>query len=217
MNLAYNRILAIAATCTLLSLPVLAQTSPSDQSQASAGVASSESAGALHLVPASALLLDTLDAKKLQPGASFTARLNTKVHLANGTELPAGTVLQGTVTSDDMNLQGTSKLALQFTTAQLKNGQSVPIKAAIVGLYSNDGLDDDAYNGWADWTKQTVGVEQLDVLSGVDLHSKIDSQNSGVFVTTRKDDVKLGRGSNFSLAIAAEPGAQTNPAAASGN
>jgi hypothetical protein len=179
-------------------------------------VASSESAGALHLVPASALLLDTLDAKKLQPGASFTARLNTKVHLANGTELPAGTVLQGSVTSDDMNLQGTSKLALQFTTAQLKGGQSVPIKAAIVGLYSNDGPDD-AYNGWADWTKQTVGVEQLDVMSGVDLHSQIDSQNSGVFVTTKKDDVKLGRGSNFSLAIAAEPGAQTTRAASSGN
>jgi hypothetical protein len=215
MNLVHNRILAIAATCTLLCLPVLAQTSPSDQSQGSAGVASSESAGALHLVPATALLLDTLDAKKLEPGASFTARLNTRVHLANGTELPPGTVLQGAVTSDDMNLQGTSKLALQFTTARLKDGQSVPIKAAIVGLYSNDGFDD-AYNGWADWNQQTVGVDQLDAMSGVDLHSKIDSQNSGVFVTTRKDDVKLGRGSNFSLAIAAEPGAQTN-STSSGN
>jgi hypothetical protein len=215
MNLAHHRILAIAATCTILSLPVLAQTSPSDQSQASAGVASSESAGALHLVPATALLLDSLDAKKLEPGASFTARLNTKVHLANGTELPAGTVLKGAITSDEMNLQGTSKLALQFTTAQLKDGQSVPIKAAIVGLYSNDGSED-AYNGWADWNQQTVGVEQLDVMSGVDLHSKIDGQNSGVFVTTKKDDVKLGRGSNFSLAIAAEPGAQTN-STSSGN
>jgi len=209
MNLAYNRILAIAATCTLLSLPVLAQTSPSDQSQGSAGAASSESAGSLHLVPASALLVDSLDAKKLEPGASFTAKLNTKVHLANGTELPAGTVLHGTVTSDDMNLQGTSKLALQFTTAQLKGGQSVPIKAAIVGLYFNDGSDD-AYNGWDDWNQQTEGVEQLDAISGVDLHSKIDSRNSGVFVTTKKDDVKLKEGSNFSLAIAAEPGAQTN-------
>jgi hypothetical protein len=172
-------------------------------------VASSESAGALHLVPASALLLDSLDAKKVEPGASFTARLNTKVHLANGTELPAGTLLKGAVTSDDMNLQGTSKLALQFTTAQLKDGQSVPIKAAIVGVYSNDDSED-AYNGWANWNKQTEGVEQLDAISGVDLHSKIDGQNSGVFVTTRKDDVKLKEGSNFSLAIAAEPGAQTN-------
>ncbi len=33
-----------------------------------------------------------------------------------------------------MNQSGTSKLALRFTNAKLKNGQTVPIKATIVGI-----------------------------------------------------------------------------------
>jgi hypothetical protein len=35
-----------------------------------------------------------------------------------------------------MQQQGTSKLALRFVQARLKNGSSVPIKATIVGFYS---------------------------------------------------------------------------------
>ena len=40
-------------------------------------------------------------------------------------------------------------------------------------------------------------------MSGVDLHSKIASMNSGVLVSTKKDDVKLKEGTEFGLAIAA--------------
>lgn len=38
----------------------------------------------------------------------------------------------------------------------------------------------------------------------MDLHSKVDSQNSGIFVATTKDDGKLGKGSGLNLALAAE-------------
>jgi hypothetical protein len=44
-------------------------------------------------------------------------------------------------------------------------------------------------------------LDQLDVAPGVDLHSNIASQNSGVFVSTRKDDVKLKQGSQIQFAI----------------
>jgi hypothetical protein len=38
-------------------------------------------------------------------------------------------------------------------------------------------------------------MDQENVVSGVDLHSKISSQNSGVFVSTKKADIKLHAGS----------------------
>ena len=43
-------------------------------------------------------------------------------------------------------------------------------------------------------------------MSGVDLHSKIADSNSGVFVSTKKDDVKLPRGYGIALAIAPRTG-----------
>ena len=52
-----------------------------------------------------------------------------------------------------------------------------------------------------DWTPATVQIDQENVASGVDLHSKISSQNSGVFVSTKKDDIKLRAGSEIQFAI----------------
>jgi hypothetical protein len=54
-------------------------------------------------------------------------------------------------------------------------------------------------------------VDQLNALSGVDLHSKIASNNSGVLVSTKNDDVKLRAGTEFALAIAEQPNGPQNP------
>ena len=169
----------------------------------------------MKMVKARAQLLRSLDAKKLEPGANFQAKLDKTVHLDNGPELPGGTILKGTVEADDMNVSGNSKLVLRFSSAQLKDGQTVPIKATIVGLYKPG---DDSAGSWYDmdtpppntWNNGTLAVDQIGVESGVDLHSKISSRNSGVFVTTKKDDVKLPQGSDINLAIAASHGAQQN-------
>ena len=59
-----------------------------------------------------------------------------------------------------------------------------------------------------DWSAKTLQLDQENVVSGVDLHSKISSQNSGVFVSTKKDDVKLKAGSEIQFAIA--PAASNN-------
>lgn len=174
---------------------------------------------ARQMVPARAELLKALDAKQLQPGAAFEAKLTGKVHLANGPELPSGTILKGQVAADDMNVSGSSKLALQFTSAQLKDGQSVPIKATIVGLYphpddSESGDESDTASVPNTWNRHTLQIDQLGVTGGVDLHSKVASQNSGVFVATSRDDVRLNKGMQLSLAIAsgATAGQQGQPA-----
>ena len=86
--------------------------------------------------PASAILVDSLDSVKDQSGRTVSAKLQGKVSLTDGTELPRGTMLLGKVTTDDMQQQGTSKLALRFDQARLKNGTTVPIRATIVGFYA---------------------------------------------------------------------------------
>jgi hypothetical protein len=96
----------------------------------------------------------------------------------------------------------------------LKNGQTIPIKATIVALYVpddlagySDGEENQVPNSWNDGT---LSVDQVGVVKGVDLHSKISSQNSGVFVS-EKNYVKLPAGSELALAIAVSNNAPTNP------
>jgi hypothetical protein len=167
------------------------------------------------MVPVQIVLEKGLDARKIQPGQQFKARLDNTVHLKNGPELPHGTVLVGQVATDDLQMQGTSKLALRFTDAQLKDGKDIPIKATIVavdpsGNLSPNGTPADEVNSV--WDHSMLQIDQVGALSGVDLHSRISSPNSGVFVTTSKDDVKLGAQSRMTVAIAARQGGQANPA-----
>lgn len=201
--------LMLAATLSLVPIPLLASQAASNPAEpaAGSGTSASDMAGtreAKRMVPATADLLETVDARKMQPGADFKARLDDKVHLANGLELPSGTILEGTVATDDLNLTGNSKLALKFTQAELKDGKTIPIKATIVGVFtgSNDTYDGYMTNPPNIWDQKTVAIDQIHAISGVDLHSRIAGSNSGVFVTTSKDDIKLARGDGFDLAIA---------------
>lgn len=159
------------------------------------------------MVRGRAELMRTVDAKKDHSGSAVEAKLRQNLMLTNGTELPNGTILVGAVTMDDMHEQGMARLALRFNQARLKNGTTVPIKATIVGFFAPGANDYDGYpqkggdqvpNSWTDGTLQ---VDQLNVIGGVDLHSKIASANSGVFVSAKKDNIKLDKGSELQFAI----------------
>ena len=216
-----TRVAVIAATLSLLPVSLFAQSANVDP--ASARADQSIQAGqseATRMVPASVVLLNTIDARKMSPGADFKAKLYGKIHLIDGPELPSGTIFNGTVVRVDMNDPETRKIVLKFTTAQLKNGTEVPIKATIVAVYTpqnqvgysyEEGASPDAPN---DWNPGILSVEQLGVTSGVDLRSKIAGNNSGVFTTSKKDDVKLSKGSDLSLAVAAAQATQQSSAEA---
>jgi uncharacterized lipoprotein YbaY len=174
----------------------------------------SDSAGAnqaAQMVAAIATLPRTLDADKDHLDSTFEAELDHKVILADGTVLPSHTVLNGTITRDDMQAAGKSQFAVRFDRAQLKNGKTVPIKATIVDI-ARPTYDTDEYAVTNDWTNQTLSVEQLNVVSGVDLHSEIAGNDSAVFVSTKKHDVKVPAGSELKLAIglAADASTPTN-------
>lgn len=160
------------------------------------------------MVPAEATLVEPLDQKKLQAGQQFHATLAGKVQLKNGSELPKGTVLVGTVAANEQNPAGGSKMVLRFTTAQLKDGKTVPVKVTIVGVYAAGSESDRLSNVW---TKKAGETQQLNVYAGVDLHSDTASNDSGSFVSSGKSQVKLLKGSGFSLAIGAQQDAPGGP------
>ncbi len=180
-----------------------AQNSFASESNVSASASQSE---ASQMVPAQAVLDKGIDARKMQPGEQFRATLSETVYLKNGTELPRDTVLVGTIATDQMRDGGTSTLALRFTQAQLRGGKVIPIQADIMGVAgpTSDSPDPNYPNeAIAPWDGKSIQVDETGAISGVELHSSIGSQNSGVFVSKKKDEMKLSAGSQISLAIAA--------------
>jgi hypothetical protein len=166
---------------------------------------------AAQFVPAQAVLEKDLDARKTQAGQQFRATLTSATRLKNGMELPRGTELVGTVATDNTDSNGGSTLALQFTQAQLKGGKTIPIEATIVGVAPP--ADSTSWDGTAGqappdpWNGSALQVDQIGVLHHVDLHSRIAGENSGVFVSKKKEDMKFAAKSQIALAIGA-PGTE---------
>lgn len=212
MKRALSACLSLAALSLVYVIPQLALAKTPGQSMATQDTAQ-QIAGkheARMMVPTQAALIRAIDARKAMLGDTVRAKLSMKARLKNGTELPSGTILIGTVTADDLNMAGKAKLTLRFTDAKLKNGKVIPIKATIVGLFPPSGADgfdntgapgDQIANTWND---QTLQVDELEAVSGVDLHSRVASKNSGTLVSTRKKDIKLPAGSELALAIGAQ-------------
>lgn len=186
-----NLLLPLSFTAALL-LPSIAQAAHGKPASA---VAIGDTAGVVELT-------HSLDARKLSNGATVQARLIDTVHLPDGTKLPSGTLLTATVVNDSLQ-DGNVRLALRFTTAQLKHGATVPLHARIVAAATgadNDGEPDEPLvPDTLDNVSPSGDVQ--DVVSGVNLHSQDSSANSGVFVSKTKDDVKLPSGMQMELAL----------------
>ena len=206
--------LSIAAASLVLLTPQLTRAqnpaSPATDDTAMSSPAAQQLAA--QMVSGQAHLLNALDARKAQVGQPFEAAVDNTIHLKDGSELAHGTVLVGQVVTDEMNINAASRLALRFTQAKLKDGKTLPIHAMIVGVAGPPN-----YDGYASsdnstppaWTRGMLQIDERGALGDVDLHSRIMGANSGVLVSTKKDDVKLVAGSQLSLAISAQSGQDT--------
>jgi len=196
--------IATAAFTLLIAQFASAQAAPSKDNSS---MAMQE---AMQMVHALVSPTQTIDATKVQQGDPIKATLTEQVQLKNGTELPRGTELTGQVTVDQMQNDGTYRLALVFSNAQLKNGTVIPIKATIMRVYPPVGyhpVGDALYYAYANthyWTDRTVQVDQPDALKGVALQSRIAGDNSGAFVSKQKDEIRLSTDTLLDLAIAAQ-------------
>lgn len=173
-----------------------------NQSTNSAPMRVSAKREAARMVPAAADLKTTLDGRKLHSGEHFEAVLQQNVQLKNGPKLDHGTVLLGIVTMDRMS-PGNARLSVRFTQARLKDGQTIPVKATVVDIAeppsgASMNLADDS----AAWNPHTLRVDEIGAIADVDMHSNIAGSNSAVFVSKKKDDVKLSAGSQIVVAIA---------------
>ena len=112
--------------------PTPAQADPSPTGQAP-NPAANEAAINVELKPVKGELVSKLDSKKAKVGDSVVVKTDEKLTAADGTEIPKGSKLIGHVALVHPHSKDTqnSQMALLFDQAQLKNGQSMPIKSTI--------------------------------------------------------------------------------------
>lgn len=155
------------------------------------------------MVAAAAELETSIDSKQIAPGDQIKAKLTRGIHLASGEKLPAGTELVGRVTADRSKPDNV-RVALRFDRAILKHGKTIPVEAMIVSILpSPSSYYGTGSSGAGDsWTKKTLQVEQIGAVHGADLNARIGGRNSGVITSHKDKDVRIGAGTNLSLAIA---------------
>ncbi len=203
---------AVVAAATFICPLAARATSPAKTSAPNASSAlAAAKREATRMVPASAVLVQQIDARKVHSGQQFRARLTQTVRLKNGAVLPKGTTLIGTIAKDAMHPDGTSRLILQFTQADMKNGKTIPVVAAIMGVSQPAVWELDDSTEYPDtWDGTTLKVDEINAVSDFDLNSMIAGPNSGVFVSKKKDEVKLDNQTQLSLAIAAQDAHEQN-------
>jgi hypothetical protein len=164
----------------------------------SVGAASAQS-----LVGVNAKLDRALDSSNATVGQSVTARLDGTV-TAGGTKLPRGTELIGKV-AEVKNEGSPVSVSLLFTSAKLKDGKDIPIKATVLAAFPQSG---DYANGESAVGQPPVQVDASSAfdqppggLGHVALTSAVKNQNSGTFTST-KGDFRLEAGTYLQVGIA---------------
>lgn len=162
------------------------------------------SAGAFALSPSAQLeagnarLTRELDSAHAMKGQMITAKLTQTIETPEGLKLPSGTELMGFVDQVQASHdKSPARLSLTFDKAQLKDGKDVAIKATLVAV---------APSGAPDYLETKVaGNDSFDqepgLLSGVNLHSKVQSKSSGT-LTSRDKNIHLVDGTQMQIAIA---------------
>jgi hypothetical protein len=175
-------------------------------------------ASAQSLVGVNAKLDRTLDSKSAASGQAVAARLDGTVTTADGTKLPKGTELIGKV-ADVKNANGSPvSLSLVFTSAKLKDGREIPVKATVIAAYPQidpvgANLGDVAVQpAPAQVSPDGVFQQQPGALSHVSLTSAVKDHDSATF-SSNNGNFKLQAGTNLQVGIGPASAATSTNAA----
>lgn len=128
----------VATIAAVLSFPIAAcvaqsATATADTQASAAASAQSNAITNRYMTSVDTELTSKLDSKNAAVGQEVTAKTKQTAKLADGTTLPKGTKLVGHVTHVQAQSkdQPYSALAMTFDRAELKGGQSVPLRSVI--------------------------------------------------------------------------------------
>jgi hypothetical protein len=197
-----NLSLGVATASFLLAGSALAQPMHSSQTNES-------SARQWQMKAVNARLDHELDAQSAHVGEAVEVRLDRTVKTANGAKLPGGTEVWGKVVKVETSQNGSpSTMTLRFTTAELKNGQKVPVKVTVIGAYPANARSNyvNAMGGILPPAPRHINpqdkyTEEPGLLRHIEMKSAVQGHNSATF-TDRDGNVKLNRGTYLQLAIA---------------
>lgn len=146
-------------------------------------------ASAQSLVGVNTRLDHTLDSKTAAAGQVVTVKLDGPVKTADGIDLPRGTELVGKVAAVK-NDGGASSVSLVFTTAKLKSGKEVPVKATVLAAYPPSAGEGATYSidtigeAPAQVTSDRTFAQQPGSLRHVAMTSAVKDNVSGTFSST---------------------------------
>jgi hypothetical protein len=174
------------------------------------------SAGAQSLAGVTTTLDHTLESKSATVGQPVTAKLTGSLK-SDGLDLPRGTDLVGKVAEVRAAQNGTpASISVVFTTAKLKDGKEVPVKATVIAAFphSSDESLEGSDTTIGDAPKQVASDGEFDqepgALSHVTVKSAVKSSDSVTF--TSNDNFRLPAGTFLQLGVGAVSPATTSAA-----
>jgi hypothetical protein len=165
------------------------------------------SASAQTLVGVTTKLDRTLDSKSAAAGQVVTTKLNGTVKTTDGVKLPKGTELIGKVAEVKAAQNGSpASVSLVFTSAKLKDGKEIPVKATVLAVYPESAGDGATYGaetmGPAPEQVEADGTfQQAGALRNISMTSAVKSSASGTFSST-DGNVRLEAGTYLQVGIA---------------
>jgi len=198
-----NLSLGAATLSFLLAGSALAQPGPSSQM----------SGQQWQLKGVNARLDHELDAQSARVGQRIEVKLDRSVDTANGTKLPGGTQVWGTVEKVQASQNGgPSMMTLRFTTAELNSGRKIPVKVTVMGAFpaSARGSYLNSMGGELPSAPKHINpkdkyTQEPGVLHHIEMKSAVQSLNSATF-SDQTGNVRLNTGTYLQLAIAPSNG-----------